>query len=224
MLTPIAIGYGPTPTNKEDHTTITICSPLSGMEDYHCWKANLTGALLVGNIYNICYRQNKAHLPPAAPTSTSRLVERGDQTVQEDIPPSERQVLSYEQQLETWNSNVSKVMGIILGSLSQGMCQHILSLGYRTPWETIEGIDKLILKSDQSQDYTDLTYLISSKMGADENVTDYFARRLPIFDRLELSLRNSEGRFPEKWKSIFTLIGLAPSFESTGRSTYHGGD
>jgi len=28
-------------------------------------------------------------------------------------------------------------------------------------------------------------------------------------------LRNSEGRFPEKWKSIFTFIGLAPSFEST---------
>jgi len=26
---------------------------------------------------------------------------------------------------------------------------------------------------------------------------------------------NSEGYFPEKWKSIFTLIGLAPSFKST---------
>jgi len=103
------------------------------MEDYHHWKANLTGALLVGNIYNICYRQNEAHPSPVAPTSTSRLVERGDQTVQEDIPPSERQILSYKQQLETWNRNVSKAMGIILGSLNQGMCQHILSLGDRTP-------------------------------------------------------------------------------------------
>jgi len=120
------------------------------MEDYHHWKANLTGALLIGNVYNICYRQNKAHLCPVAPTSTSQLVERGDQTVQEDIPPSERQVLSYKQQLETWNRNLSKAMGIILGSLSQGMHQHILSLGYRTPWEMIKGIDKLILKSNQS--------------------------------------------------------------------------
>jgi len=77
----------------------------------------------------------------------------------------------------------------------------------------IKDINKLILKSDRSQDYTDLTYLISAKMGADENVK--VARLLPIFDQLELSLRNSEGLFPEKWKSIFTLIGLAPSFEST---------
>jgi len=52
-------------------------------------------------------------------------------------------------------------------------------------------------------------------MGADENVTDYVASLLPIFDQLELSLRNSEGCFPEKWKSIFKLIGLAPSFKST---------
>jgi len=104
------------------------------MEDYHHWKANLIGALLVGNVYNICHRQNKAHLlHPGAPTPTSQLVERGDQTVQEDIPPSERQVLSYKQGLETWNCNVSKAMGIILGSLSQGMHQHILSLGYRPP-------------------------------------------------------------------------------------------
>jgi len=51
--------------------------------------------------------------------------------------------------------------------------------------------------------------------GANKNVTNYIARLLPIFDCLELSLRNSKGHFPEKWKSTFTLIGLAPSFEST---------
>jgi len=45
---------------------------------------------------------------------------------------------------------MSKAMGIILGPLSQGMCQHTLSIGYRTPWEMIKGIDKLILKSNQS--------------------------------------------------------------------------
>jgi len=44
------------------------------MEDYHCWKADLTGALLIGNVYNICYKQNEALLNTAAPTSTSRLV------------------------------------------------------------------------------------------------------------------------------------------------------
>jgi len=33
----------------------------------------------------------------------------------------------------------------------------------------IEGIDKLILKSNQSQDYTDLTYLFSTKIGADDH-------------------------------------------------------
>jgi len=71
----------------------------------------------------------------------------------------------------------------------------------------IEGIDKLILKSNQSQDYTNLT---SAKMGTNENVTNYFARLLPIFDELELSLRNSKGCFPKKGKSIFTLIVLAP--------------
>jgi len=114
-----------------------------------------------------------------------------------------------------WNCDVSKAMGIILGSLSQGMHQHILSLGYRTPWEMIKGIDKFILKSNRSQDYSNITYLLSSKMGANKNVTDYVARLLPIFDRLELSLRNSKGRFPKKCKSIFTLIGLTPSFEST---------
>jgi len=103
----------------------------------------------------------------------------------------------------------------ILGSLSQGMCQHILSLGYRTPLEMIEGVNKLILKSNQSQHYSNLKYLISAKMGANENVTDYIARLLPIFNQLELSLRNFKGHFPKKWKSIFTLIGLAPSFEST---------
>jgi len=47
-----------------------------------------------------------------------------------------------------------------------------LTLGYRTPWEMIEGIDKLFLKSNQSQDYTHLTYLLSAKMGPDKNVTD----------------------------------------------------
>jgi len=156
---------GPHSQTISNHTTITVHSPLSGMEDYHRWKANLTGALLVGNIYNICHRQNKAHLCPAAPTSTSQLVERGDKTVQEDIPPSERQVMSYKQQLETWNRNVSKAMSIILGSLSQGMHQHFLSLGYRTPWEMMEGINKLILKSDRSQDYSNLTYLLSAQMG-----------------------------------------------------------
>jgi len=196
---------GPHPQTMSDHNTITILSPLSGMENYHCWKADLTGALLVGNVYDICYRQNEAQ---AAPTSKSQLVERGEHSAQEDIPPSERQVLSYERQLVTWNCDVSKGMGIILGSLSKGMHQHILSLGYRTPWEMIEGINKLILKSDLSQDYSNLTYLLSAKMGADKNVTDYVARLLPIFDQLELSLRNSEGCFPEKWKSIFTLIGL----------------
>jgi len=41
------------------------------MEDYHCWKANLTGELLIDNVYNICYRQNEAHLCPEAPTSMS---------------------------------------------------------------------------------------------------------------------------------------------------------
>jgi len=81
-------------------------------------------------------------------------------------------------------------MGIILVSLSQGMHQHILSFGYRTSWEMIEGIDKLILKSNQNQDYTNLTYLLSAKMGANKNVTDYVARLLPVFDQLELSLRN----------------------------------
>jgi len=25
------------------------------MENYHCWKADLTGSLLVGNVYDICY-------------------------------------------------------------------------------------------------------------------------------------------------------------------------
>jgi len=52
-------------------------------------------------------------------------------------------------------------------------------------------------------------------MGANKNITDYVARLLPIFDILELSLRNSKGCFLKKWESIFTLIGLAPSFEST---------
>jgi len=51
----------------------------------------------------------------------------------------------------------------------------------------IGGIDKLILKSDRSQDYSDLTYLLSTKMGANKNATDYVARLLPIFNRLELS-------------------------------------
>jgi len=46
----------------------------------------------------------------------------------------------------------------------------------------IKGTNKLILKSNQSQDYTNLTYLISAKMGANKNVTDYIARLLPIFD------------------------------------------
>jgi len=73
-----------------------------------------------------------------------------------------------------------------------------LSLGYGTSWEMIEGINKLILKSNQSQEYTNLTYLISTKMGANKNVTDYLARQLPFFGQLELSLRNSEGGFSQE--------------------------
>jgi len=115
-------------------TSITICSSLSGMEN-NCWKADLTGALLVGNIYNICYRQNN--------TSILWLPHQHLEWFREDnietTPPSERQVLSYEQQL---NHNVSKAMGFILGSLCHGMCQYIPSLGYRTLWEMIEGILK----------------------------------------------------------------------------------
>jgi len=75
------------------------------------------------------------------------------------------------------------------------MCQHILCLGYRTPWEKIEGINKLILKSNWIQDYSNPTYLLSAKMGAYKKITDYAARLLLIFDQLELSLRNSKGRF-----------------------------
>jgi len=40
----------------------------------------------------------------------------------------------------------------------------------------IEGIDKHILKSNWSQDYTNLTYLISAKMEAYENATDCIVR------------------------------------------------
>jgi len=95
------------------------------------------------------------------------------------------------------------------------MCQHILSLRYRTHWEMMEGIDKLILKSNRSRDYTDLTYLISAKMGADENVTDYVARLLPIFDRLELSqkFRRTFSREVEEylhadWPSSFIRVNV----------------
>jgi len=112
------------------------------------------------------------------------VVQRRTTFPHRDYTSLQETVLSYKQRIKTWNCYISKAMGIILGSLSQGMCQHILSLGYRTPWEMIEGINKDILKSNWSQDYTDLTYLISTKMGANENVTDYFARLL------ELSLRN----------------------------------
>jgi len=55
----------------------------------------------------------------------------------------------------------------------------------------IEGINKLILKSNQIQDYRELIYLLSAKMGANKNITDYVARVLPIFDQLELSLRTN---------------------------------
>jgi len=172
------------------------------MVDYHRWKADLTGALLIGNVYNICYRQNKAHLCPAAPTSMSQLVEREDQTVQENIPPSD--------------------MGIILGSLSQGMHQHILSLGYRTPWEMIKGIDKLILKSDRSQDYSNLTYLLSAKMGA---------KRYRLCCQATAHLQ-STGAISQKFQRVFSqkveeylhVDWPSPFIRLNCQSTYHGED
>jgi len=69
----------------------------------------------------------------------------------------------------------------------------------------IKGIDKLILKSNQSQDYTNLTYLLCAKMGANKKVTDYIARLLPIL----LSGRNSQcphSRNSHQTKSLLWLF------------------
>jgi len=61
------------------------------MENYHCLKVDLTGVLLIGNIYNIFYKQNGAELCLEAPTSTEK----------DNLTSSKRAFLSYEQQLRT---------------------------------------------------------------------------------------------------------------------------
>jgi len=59
-----------------------------------------------------------------------------------------------------------------------------------------------------------------SKMAATS--TTHVARLLPIFDQLELSLRNSKGRFPKKWEYLHA-DWPNPFIRVNHQSTYHGG-